>query len=458
MNAKELDKLIRIGEGFTVEFKRTPSHLGREICAFANASGGYILLGVDDHGRQVGVSNLNRIKSEIQNISRNLDPPLGLDIEAVDNVLVVTVPSGPNKPYSASGLFYIREASNTQQMKRNEIREFFFREGLIRFDEQPCMKFDMRRDFDNKKYQAFKRAADIPQNLRPNDVLRNLQVLSGEGITNAGVLLFGKQVSKFLLQASITCALFQGTSKTKVLDQATFQGNIAENYNDAMSYLLSHLNTEYVIKGGPREEIPELPEEALREALLNAIGHREYRSTAYIQVHLFQDRLEIVNPGGLVSGLRLKDLGRVSRPRNLLLFSLMARMNLVEHIGSGIKRIREALSKYRLKPPLIEAEADWFSMTFWRKPQHEAIEKGLHKEIVDTPSTHPIDEGVSEGVNEGVVRLLSFIQNNPGIRTPQISSAMGVPIKTLERWLKRLREEGKVEFRGSPKTGGYWAV
>jgi ATP-dependent DNA helicase RecG len=133
-------------------------------------------------------------------------------------------------------------------------------------------------------------------------------------------------------------------------------------------------------------------------------------------------------------------------------------MNLVEHIGSGIKRIREALSEYRLKPPLIEAEADWFSMTFWRKPQHEAIEKGLHKEIVDTPSTHPIDEGVSEGVNEGVARVLSFIQNNPGIRTPQISSAMGVPIKTLERWLKRLREEGKVEFRGSPKTGGYWAV
>lgn len=90
-----------------------------------------------------------------------------------------------------------------------------------------------------------------------------------------------------------------------------------------MSYLLSHLNTEYVIKGGPREEILELPEEALREALLNAIGHRDYRSTAYIQVHIFQDSVEILNPGGLVSGLKLKDLGRVSRPRNLFLFSLL---------------------------------------------------------------------------------------------------------------------------------------
>ena len=127
---------------------------------------------------------------------------------------------------------------------------------------------------------------------------------------------------------------------------------------------------------------------------------------------------------------------------------------MVEHIGSGIKRIREARSDYGLKPPLIEADTDWFSMTFWKKPQHEAIEKDPHKQIVDTPSPRHIDEGV----NEDDTRLLSFIQNNPGIRTPQISGAMNVPIKTLERWLKRLREEGKVELRGSPKTGGYWAV
>lgn len=173
----------------------------------------------------------------------------------------------------------------------------------------------------------------------------------------------------------VTCALFQGNTRTKVLDQSTFKGNIAENYQDAMSYLLSHLNTEYVIRGGPREEILELPEEALREALLNAIGHRDYRSTSYIQVHIFQDRVE-------------------------------------------------------------------------------TIEKGRPKGTDITPSTQPVDEGV----NEGVVRLLSLIQDKPGMRTPQISIALDVPIKTLERWLKKLREEGKVEFRGSPKTGGYWSV
>jgi len=439
-----------------VEFKRTPSHLGREICAFANASGGYILLGVDDHGYKVGVTNLNRTKSEIQSVARNLDPPIGLDIEAVDNVLVVTVPNGPNKPYSANGLFYIREASNTQQMKRDEIQEFFFREGLIRFDEQPCLKFDMRRDFDTKKYQTFKRAAGIPQNLRRDDVLRNLQILNEEGMTNAGVLLFGKKVSKFFLQASLTCALFQGTTRTKVLDQSTFQGNIAENYQDAMSYLLSHLNTEYVIKGGPREEILELPEEALREALLNAIGHRDYRSTAYIQVHIFQDSVEILNPGGLVSGLKLKDLGRVSRPRNLFLFSLMARMNLVEHIGSGIKRIREAIRAYELEPPVIEADGDWFSITFKRKRPHDTIERTRRRGAGFIPSDNGESEGIDEGKGEGIKALFEFIEKSPGLRAPQISKALNVPVKTLERWLRSLKAKDAIEFRGSRRFGGYW--
>ena len=152
------------------------------------------------------------------------------------------------------------------------------------------------------------------------DVLRNLNILSEEGMANGGVLLFSKRVPDFFLQASVSCALFQGTSKTKILDHTVFEGGIQENYDAATTFLQSHLNTEYVIRSGPRKEILELPEEALRESLLNAIAHRDYRATYSIQVNIYRDRVEIWNPGGLVSGLRLKDLGHVSRPRNLLLY------------------------------------------------------------------------------------------------------------------------------------------
>ena len=447
MTPKELDKLIRLGEGFGCEFKSSPSHLGREICAFANAAGGRILVGVDDQGQKIGLQNRNRKKSQIQTAARNIDPPLVVDIEEVEEILIVTVPSGPNKPYCANGIFYMREVANTQQMKREEIRNFFFKEGLILFDEQPCPGFDIRRDLDPKKYSAFVRMAGIPATMRRMDVLRNLLILKEDGITNAGALLFSKHVPRFFLQASLTCAVFQGTTKVKILDQATFQGNIVENYNNGISYLLSHLNTEYIIKGGPRREVLELPEEALRESLINALVHRDYRSTAYIQIHIFYDRLEIVNPGGLVPGVTLKELGRISRPRNPLLFALLHRMELVEHIGSGIKRIRESMRDYRLSPPKIAAGGDWFSITFKRKPQHESIvEDGV------TPSR----EGVNEGVSEGVKQLYKFIRHNPGKRTPELSLELDVPIKTLERWLQQLRELGEVEFRGSPRKGGYW--
>ena len=455
MDSKALDKLIRIGEGYAVEFKSSPSHLGRAICAFANAAGGRILIGVDDQGRRVGVKDPNRTISEIQTISRNIDPPLVLDIETADNILVVSVPSGPNKPYSANGLFYIREAANSQQMKRDQIREFFFTEGLIRFDEQPCKKFNMRRDFDREKYTAFCRLAGIPPNLRRDDVLRNLQVLTQEGMTNAGVFFFSRNIPKFFLQASLTCALFQGTTKTKILDQATFQGSIQENYNAVISYLVSHLNTEYVIKAGPREEILELPEEALREAVLNALGHRDYRSTSHVQVNIFLDRVEVWNPGGLVSGLRMKDLGRVSRPRNLLIFSLMARMDLVEHIGSGIKRIRESVAAHGLQAPLIEADGDWFSITFMRKTPHDTIERLRGKGEGFTPPLRDEIGAVSEGMDEGIKAVVDFIERTPGLRAPQISEALGVPVKTLERRLKRLKAKNRVEFRGSRRFGGY---
>ncbi len=111
----------------------------------------------------------------------------------------------------------------------------------------------------------------------------------------------------------------------------------------------------------------ELPDEALREAIINSIVHRDYRSPANIQIFIFFDRVEIHNPGGLVAGLKLSDLGKRSVPRNPLLFSVFYRMDLVEHIGSGLKRIRDSMEKHGLKEPSIDADENWFLMTFFRK-------------------------------------------------------------------------------------------
>jgi len=453
MTEREVDKLIALGEGLTLEFKTSVSgHLGREICAMANTEGGRILIGVDDDGRKVGVKQPNRAKSQVQSAARNLGPALAIEVAPVGSILVVSVPSGPNKPYSSGGHFYLRDASTTQQMRRGEIREFFFKEGLVRWDEQPCSEFSMERDFDADRYRAFARAAGIPSGLKRQDVLRNLDILTDDGIRNAGVLVFAKAVSRFYLQASVTCALFQGPSKVKILDKQTYQGGILGTYHDTMAYLFSHLNTEYIIRGGPREEVLELPEEALREAVLNAIAHRDYRSTSNAQVHIFQDRIEITNPGGLVPGLSKKDLGRVSRPRNLRLFSLMDRMDLVENVGSGIKRMRDAIQEYGLKPPVIEAGDDWFSITFVRKPQQISVE-----DTTQNTTQKTTQKKAWLTTQKTRARILSLMEENPAITREQLADAIGVTPDGIRYHLRKLKQENIIR-RVGPDKGGFWEV
>jgi len=147
MKKAVLKNLIALGEGFTTEFKRAgTSNLGREICAFANATGGVILIGVTDSGQIIGVDNHNRLKSEVQAIARTADPPIAVDVESAGGVLLVTVPPQHSKPYSFGGKFFMRKGASSQQMSREEIREFFFKEGLIHFDETPCSRFSLKDD------------------------------------------------------------------------------------------------------------------------------------------------------------------------------------------------------------------------------------------------------------------------------------------------------------------------
>jgi ATP-dependent DNA helicase RecG len=447
MNIDELKNLVRIGEGLTLEFKKSSgSNIGREICAFANARGGRILLGIDDDGRFAGVTNLNKLKSEMQTTARNIDPPLLLDIQTVDDILIVRIPEGKNKPYSVNGKFYIREGANTQQLNRAEIRDFFYKEGLVFFDDRLNSTFDMEKDFSKFMFQRFKRLADIPDGLDRFDILRNLEIVKDNRITNAGILLFGKKVTRFIRSATITCALFHGTTKYKILDSKEFDEDIYTNYDNAMNYLVSHLDTEYIIRGGPREERLELPENALREAIINAIAHRDYRSPANIQVYIFKDRVEIVNPGGLVPGLKLEELGKRSLPRNLLLFDLMHRIDMVEKIGSGFFRMRRALDAYGMGEPILDINGNWFSITFNRT----GLEKGFESSMEKTADSHI-------NLTELQREILNRIKDNVHITYSEMETALKKDRTTIIRSVKQLRNMNLIERIGSDKAG-HWRV
>lgn len=443
MEKKELDFLLKEGEGYNLEFKVSDSSdLAKEICAFANATGGKILIGVTDKSEVKGINITNRLKSQITDNARNFDPKLEVSLEEVGNVLVINVPEGKNKPYSVNGKFYLRYGPNSQQLGRDEIREFFHKEGLVLWDEVVNKEFNFEKDFSNEAFDNFTHLANLSTVLSKKELLRNLSLLNDSKMKNAGVLLFAKDITNFFLKATITCVLYEGTDKVNIIDKKDFTKDLYSNYRDAIDYLKSKLNTQIIITGGPHQKRLELPEKALREALVNAIGHRDYHvKGAKILVEISLDRVEITNPGGLVKGLKREEFGKKSLSRNNLFFGLLQRIGLVENVGTGIRRMRELMNAEGLEEPTFEISEDWFVVVF-KRPELQKREG--------------VVEGVSEGVIGGVNLLLKAIHQNPGKRVPQLAKIVNIPPKTIERWVKQLKEEGKVEFKGSPKKGGYW--
>ena len=395
MNEKALSNLIALGEGFTTEFKRSgASGLGREICAFANATGGVIVIGMGDDGEVCGVPDHNRVKSEVQSIARSAEPAIAVEIESVDEVLCVTVPVQYSKPYSFGGKFFIREGANSQQMSREEIREFFYKEGLIRFDETACDKFSLERDLDKENWSLFQRRANIPADMEPATALRNLHLIGEDGrMTHAGAWLLARDIRKFNISAHVSCGLFMGTVKARILDRRDFCRDVYSMIDDVVAWILSKINVEYIIKHVKREERPELPEEAIREAVVNALAHRDYRSTANVQIYVFKDRLEVVSPGGLPAGMTEAALGIKSIPRNPLLFGILHRMEAVEQIGSGIRRIRELCREHGVAEPVIEVSEHWVTTTFPRPTAQDGDKsKGPSRDPVGTQSGLSLDQ------------------------------------------------------------------
>jgi len=440
VNSIELKNCIALGEGQTTEFKRALSEdFSREISAFANSLGGTLLIGVDDKGTIVGVEHINKAKAHIQNTARSLEPPVKVTVEAVDRVLVVTVPKSADSPHSSGGRFYLREGATCQQMNRTQIRDYFFHERILLFDTMINQEFDLKKDLIKKRYLEFAAIAGIPKNIDMLDALQNIKLLADKKMTNAGSLILGKHGSRFIISSTIMCALFQGTTKTKILDQKLFDDDLVSNYNNALLYLKSHLNTEYIITSVRTNKL-ELPEEALREMLINAIAHRDYRNPKNIQIYIFYDRIEIHNPGGLVAGLKAADLGRRSVPRNPLLFGILYRMDLVENVGSGLKRIKDTVKEYGLESPKIEADDHWFTVTIPRKTQGKGLEKGLEKKAQKTKEI-----------------VLKILADKPNTTIAELAHELDIGDRRIRRHLTDLKTQGLLTRIG-PDKGGYWKV
>lgn len=282
MTKQELGVLIKEGEGYTLEFKE---NLGKkfavEVVAFANSMGGKILIGVDDEGNIVGTDISNNQRANIQNQISQIEPRINVKVEVVDNVIIVNVPEGEDKPYSSSEGYYLRAGAMCQKMNRNEIREYLEDGGKIQFDRIINKKAKYPEDFDIDAYNKFLKLSNISETLQKEELLTNLNCLEKVGneyvFTNAGIIFFAKNPKKFLIQDYITCISFKGTNRVYILDTLECEKDIITNIEDSLAFAKKHINLTYLINSdvmreqgnATRKEVLEIPEEVLKEAIIN---------------------------------------------------------------------------------------------------------------------------------------------------------------------------------------------
>jgi len=439
MKPSELDILLREGEGTMLEYKESLSaSFARELVALANTGGGKILLGVRDDGTVKGIQDSNELRARIQDIARNCDPPVKVLVQRTGKVTVVTVRESDAKPVQCSDGFFWRQGAVTQKLSRDEIRDFFRSEGAIRFDLSPCPKFRYPQDFDREKFDAWLERSRISVRKPAEDILVNIDAAERSGgkllFRNAGVLFFAREPRHFFNQAYITCLLAKGTSKADILDRKDFDGGIVADIEDTMRFIERNTRTAWRIEGLRREDIPEYPMKALREAVINAVMHRDwFMEGANVFVEIYTDRIEVSSPGSLPKGMKLSDLGHKSIRRNTLIADLLHRIDFIEKAGTGIKRIRDEARAQGCPEPVFE-ETGFVTATFFPTPEVRA-QAGTRS----APSRHQVPGQVP--AQEAQVEAEGAASTPQVPRKYPASTPQGLAVLTAASTGEKTREE-----------------
>lgn len=428
MNGEELKLILEEGENRTTEFKENMEGLDREIVAFSNAHGGRILLGVSDSGEIKGINITNRLKSQIQDIANNCQPRVNILIEELDEILIIEVPEGEEKPYMCSRGFYLRIGPNTQKLSRDEILRFAIQEGRVRYDEQINTRFDFKEDFDERRFSEFLKRSKITVNLPYVNILANLDLTEKqEGeyyFKNAVGLFFSKNVKKLNHSAYTTCILFKGRDRSHIIDRKDFDGNLVEQVEDAVRFAERNTLLAYQIKGLVRKEIAQYPGDAIREGIINAIMHRDYFETgSNVFVYIYDDFIEIINPGGLFR-IKKEELGKICARRNELIAELFRMLGLVEKAGTGIQRMKDAMKNAGLKKPKIDVSENFFTIRFYGHKKEELAEISEGKEIIE--------------LNERQKKAIEFVEEKGSITNREYQKMNNIHRNTATKDLNQL--------------------
>ena len=414
-----------------IEFKaQFTEDIYKEVIAFSNTDGGVVYVGIDNDGNAVGLTDVDREYTRITNGIRDAimpDVTMFVRFSIQDNKVVrITVSEGTNKPYylkgkglKPSGVF-VRQGTSSVPASPEQIRQMIKESDGDTFEEMRSMEQDLSF---NAAANAFKKYG-VPFGAEKYRAL---------GITQKNDELFTNLALIISDQCAHTTkvAVFGDDSNTIFKDNKEFGGSVFTQLEDTFNYLMLCNRTQATFKGLERIEKQDYPEEALREALLNALVHRDYSFSGSIIINVNDERMEFISIGGLLPGLSTDDIRiGISQPRNKNLAEMFHRLRLIESYGTGIRRIYKLYENCPVQPE-IEATPNAFKMVL--PNMNAAADEVIKQDNVITPQ---------------MKKILDYISENGQITDEAIQALLGIKKTRAFDLMKQMRTMGLVHVVG----------
>lgn len=438
-------------ESKTVELKREyVEDIKKTVVAFANSEGGTIYIGINDDGSVCGVSDADSTMLRVTNAIRDAIRPdvmMFVDCNAVDveggPIVAVSVQRGTARPYYLQGKgirpegVYVRQGASTVPASDAAILSMIKETGGDSYE--AARSLSQQLTFERTSAFFKKRGLEFgPQQMR------TLHLIGEDGTFTNLAFLLSEQCAH-----TIKLAVFEGSKKTVFKDRTELSGSLLEQLESAFRYIDRYNRTRAEFQGLDRVESRDYPAAAVREALLNAIVHRDYSFRSSTLISIFDDRIEFVSIGGLIRGISFDDimLG-VSALRNPYLANIFYRLRLIEAYGTGILKIQECYADSAVRP-LIETASNAFKITLPNINYEKENNNGMVRE-----SLRPLT-GITKK-EERVEAVIGLCNKNGFVIRKDIESALHISQATAILLLREMTAEGLLVKKGTAKNLRYY--
>lgn len=440
MTIEKLLAIISSGESECVEFKTSFNDEALEVIgAFANTRGGTLFIGVSDTGEICGFQDGKKTIEDIANrIQEATDPRLQPSISVVSydnkNIIVIVVSVGTGAPVSVRGRYFKRLGKTNQRMSHEEIMQRMTASAGLSWDtgvEPKATIEDLDPKLISQFIQTIKKTGrrPLPENVSEVECLRKMELIKDGVPTRAALLLLGNHPESFFSSAFIKMGRFR--SLTHIVDDREIHGPLFGQLEGAMGWFRERLETEFIITGKLQRDVRwEYPLDAVREALINLICHRDYTSQAHSQVRLYDEHLVFRNAGGLPHSLTPEMLlhEHDSMPRNRQIADAFFYAGLIERWGSGTTRMAEELEAYGSTTPTFNSEMGGFQLTFY-KPRAVEISEAVTK-VAD------------KGLSDRQIKAIDYVKEHGSITNSEYQAITGISRRSASRELNELTAKG----------------